>query len=97
MLKKDSTFLELEEHLYKLVQDDESLATHSNTPILKTQSPLVNSGYKCPRIGQNNKGRTQIMSGKKESKFQILSCDSEDHKSYLFEFEETNHEIENPD
>jgi hypothetical protein len=66
MIKKDSTFLELEEHLFKLVQDDESLASHSNTPILKTQSPLVNSNYKCPKIIQNNiRGRNELNTGKK--------------------------------
>ena len=49
MTHKDIKFTELEEHLFKLVQDDESIASNSNTPILKGQSP-INSNYKCPRI-----------------------------------------------
>jgi len=39
--------------LIKLVQDDESMASNSNTPVLKSYSPLVSSTYKCPRIIQN--------------------------------------------
>lgn len=53
MVSRDIKFTELEEHLFKLVQDDESLASHSNTPILKAQSP-INSNYKCPRICRND-------------------------------------------
>ena len=49
MINKDMKFTELEEYLFKLVQDDDSMASNSNTPILKGQSP-INSNYKCPRI-----------------------------------------------
>ena len=36
MIKGETKFVELEEFLFKLVQEDESIASQSNTPILKS-------------------------------------------------------------
>jgi hypothetical protein len=48
MVTKQVKFTELEEHLFKLVQDDESLASESNTPIIKSQNSLSSNfkGFK---------------------------------------------------
>jgi hypothetical protein len=52
MIKKSIKFTELEEHLFKLVQDDESIASQSNTPILKSQNS-ISSNYKNQKNYRN--------------------------------------------
>ena len=63
MINKDCKFTQLEQHLFKLVQDDDSLASYSNTPMLKSES-LFNSNYKCPRIYPNeNEAKSNCKNG----------------------------------
>jgi hypothetical protein len=38
MLNCTAKFTELEEHLFKLVEHEESLSSHFNTPIIKTKT-----------------------------------------------------------
>ena len=93
--KQEIKFCQLQEQLFKLVQDDESLASHSNTPILKNQSP-TNSAYKCPKIQWNqNFDRKSVTKSTRppfqvnQKKYEFLESnpkDCEDEPSNRFQF-----------
>lgn len=95
MIQEDCKFPQLEEHLFKLVQDDDSLASHSNTPLLKSES-LSNSNYECPRIYRNE---YESKSKKRNSKALLLPLqpDQEDQNSYAFPLIVSPNQAELPD
>jgi hypothetical protein len=73
MITKDIKFTELEEHLFKLVQDDESLASQSNTPILKSKNS-VNLQNKHSRMRKEELKHSKIFD-QQSIRLEPHSCD----------------------
>ena len=76
MIKPECNFIGLEEYLFKLVQEDDSIASQSNTPILKSnQKPESQINYECPKIERNSKNNLEL---------EVAYRDQEDYPSTNF-------------
>jgi alpha-D-ribose 1-methylphosphonate 5-triphosphate synthase subunit PhnI len=80
MIDPNIKFTEMEEHLFKLVQDEESLSSHSNTPNLKAQGLLKDNSrhYKF----QTSEERHKTVQSSKE--LEPVSPDYEDPPPCLY-------------
>lgn len=82
MIKPKTNFTELEEFLFRLVQEEESVASQSNTPILKSankyqlQEPL----YECPKILRQEESLKKF----KNNELSVAYRDYEDSPSIAF-------------